>query len=384
MVKKAPRSDHRPHGGKKPSVLFIYLVLEEKARTNPMGRDAIIAYVKRRFGASISKKTVSEAAGIFKSLSNGAHPIMDFRQKGKNGYLLGGLGGPLSKGEVLRLLECFSDISPEVAKKAFSSLRPLMKTEDANQVEAVRRSSLSLRGQEQGDDNGYFAKLEKIAGALSKKKEVIFDHRYLEGKNSDIKKEEGVCLSPYYLFSKRGCYYLLGGRPGGLRRSDGTGIPCFYIADIAHMENLRVSGDDILLTYEKCLYGKRLDFASYLGHVGFIREGNLRFSSDRGFPAEVYGEEGLLLTKMMYGDCFDVVSKDKNEGKGHYAIILKLDFDSLVSWGLYFAGRKLGRLSLEKRQFGAYLSHVLRRYGSAIAETYQIDFREFNKMKCGI
>jgi hypothetical protein len=380
MIKRTSKKNHLSLGKKKPSVLYVYLVLETEARTKPMGRDAIIASVKKRFGVSLSKKTISEAADIFKSLSCGKHPLMDFHQKGKKGYVLGRMDGPLSEGEVLRLLECFSDISPAAADKAFSSLRPLMKTRDANRVEEIRHASLLLRPEEQSSDKDYFARIKIIAEAISRKKDLYFDHHYLEDKNQEIRREENVCLAPYYLFSKRGRYYLLGGRPGGWKLPNGDSLPCFYIADIAHMENVRIA-EDAILNYEKCLYGKRLDFASYLSHVGFIREGNFHFSSNRGFPAEVYREEGLLMTEMMYGNCFDLISKENTKAGDHYHILLKLDLDSLISWGLYFAGRKLGRLSLEERQSGYGLGRLFRKCGSLISEAYQIDPKKFNKIK---
>ena len=73
---------------KKPSSLLIYLTLDRYARSQPMRREEVIRRIHEDYGLWLSPKTISENAAIYKALSQGEEPVMDFHHLGKKGYLM--------------------------------------------------------------------------------------------------------------------------------------------------------------------------------------------------------------------------------------------------------------------------------------------------------
>ena len=108
----------------KPSSLLIYLTLDRYARSQPMRREEVIRRIHEDYGLWLSPKTISENAAIYKSLSQGEEPVMEFHHLGKKGYLMGKSSSQFSFGELVWILDHFAAISPEARAVASQQLRP--------------------------------------------------------------------------------------------------------------------------------------------------------------------------------------------------------------------------------------------------------------------
>jgi hypothetical protein len=141
---------------RKPSPLLVYLALENNGRLKPMNRGEIVSYIDQNFGVHIEPKTVTESAAVLKVLSEGEHPIINFKSKGKSGYLLGNATSPLSQEEVVRLLTCFSTISSEASHHVFEGLRPYMSEDDVRMVEKIQAKLPVSKKQPNKNSMDYF------------------------------------------------------------------------------------------------------------------------------------------------------------------------------------------------------------------------------------
>jgi hypothetical protein len=340
---------------RKPSPLLVYLALENNGRLKPMNRGEIVSYIDQNFGVHIEPKTVTESAAVLKVLSEGEHPIINFKSKGKSGYLLGNATSPLSQEEVVRLLTCFSTISSEASHHVFEGLRPYMSEDDVRMVEKIQAKLPVSKKQPNKNSMDYFAKLRIILKAFDLQKEVVFDHRYLDAKGMAIQEEKDVALVPYNLFEKNGRFYLLGGRMGGINTSEGK-RSCLYIADTENTHNVRVGQEEAKdLPMADCIHGKSFDINRYLSAIYFVREGIFHPTSEKGHLAEINNEAAYRLTKQMYGSCVEDVknevlteTKDRNaKVRVRYTVRLHLDWPALVMWSLYFAWA--GKLILDPK-----------------------------------
>jgi hypothetical protein len=332
---------------RKPSALLVYLALEREGRTKPMNRVKIIDYISKNFGVHIEPKTVTESASVLKALSSGENPILDFRSKGKSGYLLGSVTSPLSQEEVVRLLTCFSTISTAAAQHAFEGLRPFMSEGDAQTVARIQSRLPEKKVVQNRNSLDYFAKLRVILEAFEKQKEVVFDHRYVDRNGETFVEEKDVAIVPYNLFEKNGRFYVLGGRMGGTKDLEGNKKSCLYIAATENMHNVRLGEEAAQdLPINECMNGKDFSLPRYLSQVYFVKEGVVYYhhASDKGHLAEIYTEPAYFLTKQMYGDCVEDVKKEtvkpasKTMAKRvNYTVRLHLDLPALIMWSLYFA-----------------------------------------------
>lgn len=311
-----------------------------------MRREEIVKYISSHFNVDITPKTVTEAADVLKSLSDPGHKVIDFHSKGKSGYMLGNVKSPMTQSEIIHLLMSFSSISTEASKSVLNALEPYMNQSDVDLAEKIV-SKFPIIEKTPSNNMDYFDKLKIIISCFEKEKEVVFDHRYTDLEKDDMAEKEKIALSPYYIFEKNGHFYLLGGQMGGIRISNGEKRSCLYIANIENMQNVKVGKEDAKdLPIKDCLYGMPFDLGRYLSRVYFIREGPFSGFLQRGHKAEIYSEYAFALTKAMYGDCVEVISKviraeetKTMAQKVVYTVNLHLDNTALIMWGLYFAKR---------------------------------------------
>lgn len=285
---------------KKPSALLVYLTLEQNRGNGPMGRKDIIDYIKEHFGGiEIQPKTVSESAAILKAMSSMEPPLVDFHQFGKNGYYLGRAESVFSVGEILRIIECFSSVG--AGDEAWKPIEALMSQNDIKTLRTIRESLVHPKRKETESkaEQKYFEKVEVIARAIESKHEVIFDHAFSDIDNNEVKTEFDIHLSPYYLFTKNGRFYLLGGRLGD--RSKGI-HKSLYIADIANINRVKTSGDDI----EPWSYSFRPEsIAQQLFPYPFIQEGEFHHGEHR-YEIYIASRYILLEINALFGDCYRI------------------------------------------------------------------------------
>ena len=170
----------------------------------------------------------------------------------------------------------------------------------------------------------YFEKIEIVARAIESKHEVIFDHVFSDAMNRVTKSESEIHVSPYFLFTKNGRFYLLGGRLGdqskGIRKS-------LYIADIANIQRVKISRDDL----EPWSYSFPPEHvARQLFPNPFIREGEFHHGY-YGCKIHVMSERVLLEINALFGECYTLLEKLKRKHGDHfeneYVIRLYADFN---------------------------------------------------------
>jgi hypothetical protein len=135
------------------------------------------------------------------------------------------------------------------------------------------------------------------------------------------------------------------------------------------MAGAAVSEKPAMMTIANCRYGKKFELQSHLRHVVFLREGIFHPAGYHGYLAKIYSEKGLLLTEMMYGDCFEVVSP--GDQSVPYRVRLNMDFATLISWALFFTGRRMGQLEMRPGTFEEeWLRRILYRCAKEAASFY--------------
>ena len=295
---------------KKPSALLVYLTLVQNRGNGPMGRQDIIDYIDKHFGILIQPKTVSESVAILKAMSEMNPPLVAFQPNGKKGYQLGRSESVFSLGEMLRIIECLSTVQAEA--EVWKSIESLMKQEDIDTLKTIRGSLVHPKVfSEAKEEQKYFEKIGVIAHAIESKHEVIFNHVFSDGENNQIKTEFEVHISPYYLFTKNGRFYLLGGRLGDASKGIHHSL---YLADIANIERVKLSRDAI----EPWSYSFRPEsIAKEVFPSPFIKEGEFHHNDYR-FRIHVASKRVLLEINALFGDCDRIQVRLRREHGDHF------------------------------------------------------------------
>jgi hypothetical protein len=341
--KISPLNESKRH----PSALLVYLILQEEGRLQPLSREKIASEVERVFGVVMAKKTITDAAGVLKSLSIGEHPLIDFHQRGKLGYQLGNQKSPLSQGELATLLSYFMTLSSEAAGHLMISLRPYLKNEDADMLNHLLSHLPKPQRRSKMTDTltPYYHNLQTILAAFSQGQEIVCDHEIVSASLEKVEAKKGLPLVPYFLFMKNGRFYLLGGAMGLVKTFEGK-KPALYIAAIDHLKNVALSGNAASdLPLGDCLRGKHFDLATYLGSVYFIEEGIFRPASLRGHTLIITSEWAFQLSRSLFGEAVELLDKSviKPGSKTlapqvEYRVRLHLDYHAYMMWCLYFVG----------------------------------------------
>jgi hypothetical protein len=375
---KKPRHKIVPLGQskKKPSALLVYLALESAGRLKPMNREDIVKYINDNYGVHIEPKTVTEASSVLKSLSSGPKPIIDFHSHGKNGYQLGNAKSPLSQGQILQILASLSEVAPNSVQPTLASLAPLMNEEDLKMIKGVIAMMPERKEVTSGFDQTVFDTMEYIIEAYNDKKSIIFNHRFIDMNGGDMKTTKDVILVPYYLFSKNGRYYLLGGKMG-----DEESEPALYIADLEHMDQVGVNdnqADDLPMSV--CTQGRSFDFQRFLQHEQRIYEGKVGTESSYciSYLAEIIGEHSLLLTMMMYPDAVEMISSRKLDhpmgfGDTVYTVRLRFDSRSAIEWAFRFS--QAGKLLFKNSGMDKILKNIIASQARKALRKYDPDFK---------
>jgi hypothetical protein len=361
---------------KKPSVLLVYLILDRYGRTRTLNRQQIIAKIKEEFGGiTVEPKTVSDAAGIFKSLSVGEHPFLDFHQEGKNGYRLGNCHSPLSKAEVVRMLASFEQTSSAVADNLLERLRPYLSDEDAAVVQQVRWHNTTETPSKDLESSLYISNLEKILQAFETHHEIHFSHRFASEGGTPLCTPAFISLTPLRLYAKNDRLYFLGGLVNDqISKEQTQKASCLYLADVKHMNWVTVS-PNASLPESDFLSDNSFDFYRYARFHPYVQEGRvINWELGRGYEVRIDDPRIMLATKITYGDCVTVTraEKDWEQHRRYYYVTLRLPLDTLFAW-LFENAKSVELLGSEdvKQAFIDRANQVLTRFSDKAKDKRQ-------------
>jgi len=320
---------------KKPYSLLVYLALESIGVDKPVSRLEIQNFIQQRFGVVVSMKAISDSADVLRALSFDENPVVAFHTNGKSGYSLGRCvkKSLFTKGESFCLLSCFYDISKEAGDVLFEKIRPYITDQDAELIKVVRQNSPSYKKQANLDESNYFETVSKICQFINNHQEFSFTHHFLDSKGFEIKEERNVTISPFYLFLKNGHLYLFGAQVKAHQYKDGNWETLIYIADVAHISEVRVSSEEsiCLKDFEQ---GRHFDFSLFFESLQFVPEGICSRISFRGYLVKFSSSEEIFKTQAIFGDCVEIISKNKDNGT--YLARLHMNYSSLLAWAILF------------------------------------------------
>lgn len=310
-----------------------------------MRREEVIRRIHENYGLWLSPKTVSENATIYKALSEGKNPVMDFHQLGKKGYLMGKSSSQFSFGELVWILDHFAVISPEARAIASRQLRPFATESDWSLLKKVE--GLFTQGYETegfSDHSAYFPMIAMVAKAFASHQEIRFFHEYISPSRG-ILIQESIRLMPLKLFLKNGQYYVFGIKLREENNKD-PGPLYFYFASFFSVHDLSLGPKHSRITMASCFEGETFNLETYLAKPRIIHEGV--FSGARKNPrpisAVIFGTWALVLSRRLYGDRIQVnATYDSLDPKGLrmtiYDVELHLMPLEVMSWYFLFASR---------------------------------------------
>jgi hypothetical protein len=328
---------------KKPSSLLIYLTLERYARSQPMRREEVIRRIHEDYGLWLSPKTISENAAIYKALSQGEEPVMDFHHLGKKGYLMGKSSSQFSLGELVWILDHFAAISPEARAVASQQLRPYASQEDWSLLE--KASGLFAPESDAGgfdDRSHYFSMIAMVAKAFASHREIRFFHEFVSPSRGTLV-QESVRIVPLKLFLKNGQYYVLGARLPD-EKGKGEDPIYLYIASFLNIHDLSVGSKHLGIGIESCCGGEGFNFETLMAKNTRVLEGFYAGARRRchPVPALIFGALTLAHSRNLYGDRVQVNATYEGHGPDGkpttvFDVELNLEPLELMSWYFLFA-----------------------------------------------